>query len=91
MLELESGVTAGKIDIRLYASIKDLLGSERIEVDWTYNMTAGDLRKKVNELYPVLSLVDSRFVVSINRRAADERKLIQKNDELALLPPISGG
>jgi molybdopterin converting factor small subunit len=54
-------------------------------------MTVGDLRKKVNELYPVLSLVDSRFVVSINRRAADERKLIQKNDELALLPPISGG
>lgn len=83
--------TGGKIDLRLYASIKDLLGRERIEVDWTDNMTTGDLRKKLNELYPVLSLVDAQFIVSVNRKAADERKLIQKNDELAILPPISGG
>jgi molybdopterin converting factor small subunit len=80
-----------KIDLRLYASIKDLLGKDTIGVDWTYNMTAGDLRKKLYDSFPVLSIVNAQFAISVNRRAADDRELIQKTDELAVLPPVSGG
>lgn len=80
-----------KIDLRLYASVKDLLGKDTIGVDWTYNMTAGDLRKKLYDSFPVLSIVNAQFAISVNRRAADDRELIQKTDELAVLPPVSGG
>jgi molybdopterin converting factor small subunit len=80
-----------KIDLRLYGSIKDLLGKDTIGVDWTYNMTAGDLRKKLYDSFPVLSIVNAQFAISVNRRAADDRELIQKTDELAVLPPVSGG
>jgi molybdopterin converting factor small subunit len=80
-----------KIDLRLYASIKDLLGKDTIGVDWTYNMTAGDLRKKLYDSFPILSIVNAQFAISVNRRAADDRELIQKTDELAVLPPVSGG
>jgi molybdopterin converting factor small subunit len=80
-----------KIDLRLYASIKDLLGKDTIGVDWTYNMTAGDLRKKLYDSFPILSVVNAQFAISVNRRAADDRELIQKTDELAVLPPVSGG
>lgn len=80
-----------KIDLRLYASVKDLLGKDTIGVDWTYNMTAGDLRKKLYDSFPILSIVNAQFAISVNRRAADERELIQKTDELAVLPPVSGG
>jgi molybdopterin converting factor small subunit len=80
-----------KIDLRLYASIKDLLGKDTIGVDWTYNMTAGDLRNKLYDSFPILSIVNAQFAISVNRRAADDRELIQKTDELAVLPPVSGG
>lgn len=80
-----------KIDLRLYASVKDLLGKDTIGVDWTYNMTAGDLRKKLYDSFPILSIVNAQFAISVNRRAADDRELIQKTDELAVLPPVSGG
>jgi molybdopterin converting factor small subunit len=65
------------------------LGTDRIYLDWNDNMSVGDLREKLNELFPILSVV--QFTISINRRAVDDTKLIRTTDELALLPPISGG
>jgi len=79
------------MDLRLYASVKDLLGTDRIAVDWTDDMTVGDLRKKLNESFPILSIVNAQFTISVNRRAVNDRESIRKTDELAVLPPISGG
>ena len=87
-LRAESG---SKIDLRLYGSVKDLLGANRIELDWNDNMSVGDLRQKLYNLYPILSKVNTQFAISINRRAVDDTKLIRMADELAVLPPISGG
>ncbi len=83
--------TGGKIGLRLYASIKDLLGKDKVDVDWTDNMTTRDLRKKLYESFPILSFVNAQFTISVNRRVVGDRELIQKTDELAVLPPISGG
>lgn len=82
---------ASRINLRLYASVKDLLGKDIIGVDWTDNMTAGDLRNKLFESFPILSIVKAQFTVSVNRRAAGDIELIQKTDEVAILPPVSGG
>ena len=84
----ESG---SKIDLRLYGSIKDLLGTNKIELDWNDNMNVGDLRQKLYKLHPILSDVNAQFAISINRRAVGDARLIGKADELAVLPPISGG
>jgi len=54
-------------------------------------MTAGDVRKKLSESFPILSAVNAQFTISVNRRVVGDRELIQKTDELAILPPISGG
>jgi molybdopterin converting factor small subunit len=80
-----------KINLKLYALVKDLLGTDKIDIDWIDNMTVGDLRKKLNESFPILSIINAQYTISINRRAVDDTKLIRKTDELALLPPISGG
>lgn len=83
--------TGCKIDLRLYASIKDVLGKDRIDIDWTKNMTVGDLRKQLDASYPILSIVNARFSISVNRKPVDDSELIINTDEIAVLPPISGG
>lgn len=75
----------------MYGSVKDLLGTNRIELDWNDNMSVRDLRQKLYKLYPILSNVNAQFAISINRRAVDDTRLIRMADELAVLPPISGG
>lgn len=83
--------TGRKINLKLYASIKDILGKDRIEMDWTNNMTVGELRKKLDASYPILSIVNARFSISVNRKPVDDSELIRNTDEIAVLPPISGG
>jgi MoaD family protein len=83
--------TGCKIDLRLYASIKDVLGKDRIDIDWTKSMTVGDLRKQLDASYPILSIVNARFSISVNRKPVDDSELIRNTDEIAVLPPISGG
>ncbi|MGI0042551.1 MAG: MoaD/ThiS family protein [Nitrososphaeraceae archaeon] len=83
--------TGRKINLKLYASIKDILGKDRIDMDWTNNMTVGDLRKKLDASYPILSIVNARFSISVNRKPVDDSELIRNTDEIAVLPPISGG
>lgn len=80
-----------KINLKLYASIKDILGKDGIDMDWTNNMTVGDLRKKLDASYPILSIVKARFSISVNRKPVDDSELIRNTDEIAVLPPISGG
>jgi molybdopterin converting factor small subunit len=85
------GKKVGRLDLKLYASVKDLLGKDTISVDYTQNMTVGDLRKTLYSSFPILSSVKAQFAVSINRRAVGDSELIHMTDELALLPPVSGG
>jgi molybdopterin converting factor small subunit len=54
-------------------------------------MTVGDLRRKLGELYPILSAAKIQFAIAVNRKLADDMESIRNTDELAILPPISGG
>ena len=83
--------TGNKITLRLYASLRDLLGTDRIYIDWVDNMNVGDLRQILSELFPILTTTNTQFTIAVNRRAVDVRKVVRKTDELAVLPPISGG
>jgi sulfur-carrier protein len=53
-------------------------------------MTVADLRKIILELYPVLSTCVP-YVVAVNHEIADEFTPIDEEDEIAILPPVSGG
>ncbi|MGH9995927.1 MAG: MoaD/ThiS family protein [Nitrososphaeraceae archaeon] len=39
----------------------------------------------------MLSIVNARFSISVNRKPVDDSELIRNTDEIAVLPPISGG
>lgn len=67
------------------------MGRDRIDIGWTDNMTVGDLRRKLGELYPILSAAKIQFAIAVNRKLADDMESIRNTDELAILPPISGG
>jgi molybdopterin converting factor small subunit len=60
-------------------------------VEWKNNMTVGDLRKILEQQYPSLSAAKMQFSVAVNRKLADDMESIGQADEIAILPPISGG
>ena len=41
--------------------------------------------------YPSLNLKKSKFLVAVNYDYADHTEILQEGDEIALIPPVSGG
>jgi molybdopterin converting factor subunit 1 len=78
------------VNIKLFASCRELIGKDKITLKLKNQMTVGDLRKKIPKLYPVLS-GRIQFVIALNYEIANETTLISQRDEVASLPPVSGG
>ena len=94
----------GKVDvtairIKLFASAKEIVGRGNSEITLEFReetkITFTELRKRILQTYPKLSQIP--FVFAINYKIADEsttntaNTTITSSDEIALLPPISGG
>lgn len=52
--------------------------------------TVGDVRHLLCQALPALTELRS-FAIAVNRRIADDAMLIHPDDELAVIPPVSGG
>ena len=87
------------IRIKLFASAKEIVGRGNSEITLQFTegakITFTELRKRILQAYPKLSQIP--FVFAINYKIADEsttntaNTTITSSDEIALLPPISGG
>lgn len=80
-----------RVRVKLFASFREVIGKEEIRLRLTNPTTVGDLRKMILELYPALSSTKTPFMVAVNHRIADDATTISHLDEVALLPPVSGG
>ncbi len=68
---------------------KEILGGSTIDVPQDHE-TVGDLRSWLIHEYPELNRLQG-FMIAINQSYALDQDEITHNDELALLPPVSGG
>jgi MoaE-MoaD fusion protein len=79
------------IEIRLYASLKDKVGQNRIQIELPEPATVATLRAAIIASYPVVADGLRSAIVSVNRNFAADETPIQPTDELAIFPPVSGG
>ena len=78
-----------KYKIRAFGITKDLLGGKDtvIEIRGT---TVGELRQELGERFPELMDLRSLFI-AVNNDYADDDLVLKATDEIALIPPVSGG
>jgi molybdopterin synthase catalytic subunit len=75
-----------KVRIRLFATLRERAGADEVELDLPEQARvrdALDLLRSVTSDVPV--------VMAINQEYATEDDVLQAGDELALIPPVSGG
>jgi MoaE-MoaD fusion protein len=73
-----------RVSVRLFAGLRERAGSDRVEVELPDEATVADLMAAM-ELEP------RSCVVAINREYASEASVVRAGDEVALVPPVSGG
>ena len=77
------------VRVKLFASSREVIGKDEIRLKLTKPTTVDDLRKMIMEMYPSLSKVT--FAVAVNHKVADDSTTVSYLDEVAILPPVSGG
>jgi molybdopterin synthase catalytic subunit len=80
------------VRVRLFAILRERAGRESIEVDLAEGATVADALRALSEL-PALAGVLDRLPVAmaVNREYATAETRLGEQDELALIPPVSGG
>ena len=81
--------TMNRYRVRAFGVTRDVLQAKESEIAVDGN-TVADLRRKLLAEYPRLAGLRSLYI-AVNNEYADEEKVLQEGDEIALIPPVSGG
>lgn len=77
--------------VKLFASCREIVGKDKITLkSIDKKITVRDLRRMISELFPSLP-ARIQFVIAVNHEIADDTTTISQVDEVAILPPVSGG
>ena len=75
----------------MFASYREKVGSSVIEVDLTNGSTVEGLVRKILERYPLITGNSETFMVAVNQEFQSRDRVLHEDDEVALIPPVSGG
>ena len=80
-----------RIEVRLFAVAKELAGGPTLVVDLADGATVGDLRRALGEAIPTLRPMLKGMRLAVGHQYVDDSATIYTGDEVALIPPVSGG
>lgn len=80
-----------RVTVRLFARLRDLTGAAEFERDVSPGSTAGSIWRELVGEYPVLSGYERSISVAVNADYARMDRPVADGDEVAFLPPVSGG
>lgn len=78
-----------RVVVRLFAAYRELAGTGRIELDLARGATAADAIAALGSRLP--RVAGGNLLLALNREYAEPTASLADGDELALIPPVSGG
>ncbi|MGH7177312.1 MAG: molybdopterin converting factor subunit 1 [Tepidisphaeraceae bacterium] len=80
-----------RINVKLFAALRDRAGTSEIVLELPIGASASAGMEAVVARHPAMRDLASRVAVAINREYAGRDTILHDGDELALIPPVSGG
>jgi len=90
----QRGCRAGeavRVTVRLFARLRDIAGRAELTREMPDGATAGEVWKSLVEQFPAMAGYDSSISTAVNADYAKMSTVLSDNDEVAFLPPVSGG
>jgi molybdopterin synthase catalytic subunit/molybdopterin converting factor small subunit len=79
------------LTVKLFGSLAQKIGKPTIDIDLTDGATGADLLAVLSKQYPSAAGVLSRASFAVNLRVSPWTTRVTPSDEVAILPPASGG
>jgi molybdopterin synthase sulfur carrier subunit len=78
-----------KVTIKAFGISRDILGGREVQFEMS-GSSVSDLRQHLLARYPALTHLNSLFI-AVNQNYAEDTLQLNETDEIALIPPVSGG
>lgn len=79
------------LTVYLFARARDIAGSGTVAVELPPAATVADMRRAVAERVAGLAGLLERSAIAVNHDFAEDSQVINLGDEVAVIPPVSGG
>ncbi|MTI22321.1 molybdopterin converting factor subunit 1 [Fulvivirga sp. RKSG066] len=79
-----------RLEVLLFGITKDIIGEDRHEIELNSNTSVAELKKLLIDRYPKLEKLNS-LLVAVNNEYGNDDLRLKAGDEIALIPPVSGG
>jgi len=86
---LGSGVV--RLSIRFFGTLRETMGKDLRDFEVPDSCTVEQLRPRISAAAPALAELGDRVAVAVNFEIAADDQVLREGDEIALLPPVSGG
>ena len=80
-----------KIELLLFASAKDLFGQPKITIELSERATVAELKTALVRRQPEVASLIGRCAFSVDQQYASDSTELQPEQEIAMIPPVSGG
>ena len=78
------------IDVLFFGIARDFAGSRSMKFDFPKDTSVKSIRSSLEQRYPALNGL-KRYAVAVNNEYAGDDVVVNDGDEIAILPPVSGG
>ncbi|KAF9976735.1 hypothetical protein BGZ73_007960 [Actinomortierella ambigua] len=84
--------TSQRFTVLYFASAKDAAQTDSEKLDWTPGLNHTELTSLLVKRHPELEPVLAVSMYAVNMEYSDDPSwTVQPNDEIAIIPPVSGG
>jgi MoaD family protein len=80
-----------RIVVKYFSALRDITGKVQEEVDLVDGATLSQLLQWFFDTYPKAEAFKDELLVLVNGRTVDGSYVLRDGDEVALMPPVSGG
>ena len=80
-----------RIRVKLFASVREIVGHRDIVLEVPSDFKASALPHRLAAEYPGMHPLLASLKIAVNHEYADEECILREGDEVALIPPVSGG
>lgn len=79
------------IRVLMFASLAQRMGAREVSLQLDEGATVADVFKALTSRTPSLSQVETTIAAAVNMEYVPRTRPLHDGDELALIPPVSGG
>jgi molybdopterin synthase catalytic subunit len=80
-----------KVHVRLFAGLNELLGQRHVSLELAEGATVAQLRDQLGQEYPAVTPYLTALVCAVDEEYVASDYALHEGDEVALIPPVSGG